>query len=228
MSLSFTSEDSFRSSFPSAALFVKDNAADSPCIGIKVSAGRTADVPKAGWVSPWADISNPICSGTKLVLVNTPVGECYACEIAPNGAPVGYRERAVQNIGNVVAYATRSESSPLLAFPVLSGTVKVNGVAVGEGQVIFARLQDGTLGVVDANKLADMPLESSGLFTSDAVVYDSEPVWATEPLDAPFTYEGLEGVKVAPAGSRLAFSETKNLYFITEAKWVKMGYAAVA
>lgn len=229
--LTFTTEAAFRAAFPSSGQFVKANYPDAPCVGIKVAPGRVADVSKASWVHPWQDITNPVVAGTKLVLVNLPDEGCYACEIAPNESPVGYRPRPaeMQNLGPVTAYKTRDEKSPLLTFPVTSGVVRYKGVEVQPGQVIFARLQDGTIGVVDEAKLAGMQLDDSGLFAgATAVTYDSEPVWATEPLTAPYEYEGLEGVKVAPVGARLAFSQTKNLYFIAPDKWAKMGYAPVA
>lgn len=227
--LTFTSEAAFRAAFPASAQFIKANAPDAPCIGVQVVAG-VADVSKAGWVQPWADITNPIVAGKKLVLVNLPDEGCYACEVASNASPVGYRPRAIelQNLGPVTAYKTRTPASPLLAFPVTSGVVRYKGVEVGPGQVIFARLQDGTIGVVDQAKLSGMTPDDSGLFAgSSAIAYDSEPVWATEPLEADYEYEGLEGVKRAPATARLAFSDTKNLYFIMPDKWTKMGYAPV-
>jgi len=62
----------------------------------------------------------------------------------------------------------------------------------------------------------------------DLVAYDSEPVWATEPLDTPVDISTMEGVHQVPAGARLAFSESKNLYHIMPDKWVKMGFVLVA
>lgn len=225
--LTFTTLDAFRAAFPSSRRYIKANAPESPCVGIQVARGLAADISKAGWVAPWADITNPINSDTKLVLVNTPIGECYACEIGFNSRPVGYVPRPIeaQNLGPVTAYKTRDEKSPLLTFPVLSGSVKVNGVEVGPGQVIFARLQDGTVGVVDASKLVGMEVDDSGLFDgSAAIAYDSEAIYASEPLTEEFEYDGLEGRKRAPVGSRLAYSDTKNLYFIKPESWAKMGY----
>lgn len=230
MTLTFTDSVGFLASFPDSKTYIKANAPDAPCIGIKVAPNRTADVSKAGWVAAWADITNPINSDGKLVLINAPIGECYACEIALNGYPVGYTPRPLesQNLGPVIAYQTRDEKSPLLTFPVLSGSVKINGVEVGPDQLIFARLQDGTVGSMDKDKLSGMVMDTSGLFTTEALAYDSEAIYASEPLTAPFEYDGLEGRKIAPIGSRLAFSDTKNLYFIAPEKWVKMGYKLVA
>ena len=54
----------------------------------------------------------------------------------------------------------------------------------------------------------------------------SETIWAVQVRrDTPIT--GLEGPTEAPAGSWLAFSNAKNLYFITNEKWIQMGFQRV-
>lgn len=221
MTLTFQTEADFLAAFPNAQWYVKANNPTSPCFGIRING--TANVSKAGWVDSWADITNHMNGDAHLVLVNTAIGECYACAIAPNNHPVGYKVAQHQPAGYVTAYRTRDEKSPLLVFSVIS-EVFVQDKPVTSDDVIFARLQDGTLGVCNPDVLRDMAEDTSGLFQDARVVaYVSEPVLASDPLTEEYLYEGLEGVKRAPVGSRLLFSDSKNLYFNTEAKWIQMG-----
>jgi len=61
--------------------------------------------------------------------------------------------------------------------------------------------------------------------SSYVVAYDSEPIWASEPVAAPVMISTIEGEHEVPVGARLAFSQTKNLYHIAADKWERMGYA---
>lgn len=223
--LTFQNVSNFLDCFPSAKKYIKQNNPNSPCIGIQVNPGREINISKSGWVNPWDDISNPVIPGKKLILVNIPIGECYPCEVSQeNGNPVGYLPSNIQSLGEVIAYETRDANSPLLTIEIASGAICVDGDYAQEGDVIFVRLQDGTIGLINPRKLNGMKVLHNSPVTAKAISFDSEPIWASAPLVEDREFIGLEGAKLFPIGSRVCFSDTKNVYFITSEKWTKMGY----
>lgn len=165
MTPSFTDNTSFLSAFPMAVRYDKGNDPQMPFISLlPVIALKVR--------TPWGPIVCEACGRQELIdsdvnpdthvlLVNTAVGECYPCQVAPNGAPVGYSRANVQLFCN-----------------------------------------DGDL---------------------NCVCWVGEPVLAIQvDQDTPFT--SFEGHEICPAGCWLVFSESKGVYFNTEAKFRANGY----
>jgi len=59
------------------------------------------------------------------------------------------------------------------------------------------------------------------------MAYVSEPVWASELVEAETEMLTLEGPTVAPVGSRIVFSDDKGIYFVVAEKWVQLGFELV-